>query len=119
MRCKPITRHVLAFAPDGGAPEGDGVVLIGHVALGRGVEHLVLDEHHRVLVADGRLEQALGVVGGRRHHHFQAGDVGEPGLQRLRVLGGVGAAGTGHGAVDNGQVGFAAEHVLGLGGLVH
>ena len=50
------------------------------------VEHLVLEEDHRVVVADGLDEQALGVVGRRGHDDLQPRDVGEDRVQRLRVL---------------------------------
>ena len=48
----------------------------------------MLQEDHRVRVADRRAQQALGVRRGGGHDHLQAGDVGEPGLEALRVLGG-------------------------------
>ena len=37
----------------------------------------MLDEQHRVIVADGGLEHALGVVGCAGHRHVQAGEMGE------------------------------------------
>ena len=42
----------------------------------------------------------------------------EPGFQALGVLGGVAGAGAEGGAVGEGQLGLAAEHVAVLGGLV-
>jgi hypothetical protein len=36
------------------------------------VQQLVLQEHHRVLVPDGGLDQALGVGGRIRRHHLEA-----------------------------------------------
>ena len=78
-------RHVVALAHDVGLAERDRVRLLGHVALER-VEHLVLEEDHRVVVADRLDQQALGVVGVRRHDDLQPRDVGEDRVQRLRVL---------------------------------
>jgi hypothetical protein len=52
--------------------------------LPHGAETGRLQEHHRVRVADGGDEQALGVVGGGGDHHLQAAHVGE---QRLHALG--------------------------------
>ena len=47
--------------------EGDVVALLRHRPLLE-VQHAVLDEHHRVVVADGGDQAALGVVRrGRRH----------------------------------------------------
>ena len=50
------------------------------------VEILVLEVHHRVVVADRRLQQPLGVVCRRRRDHFQPGPMDEPGLRILRVI---------------------------------
>ena len=50
------------------------------------VEQLVLEDQHRVVVAHGALEQALGVVGRGRGDDLQARDVGEEGLQALGML---------------------------------
>ena len=47
---------VLPLPPDGRLAEGDGVVILGHVPLGGGVEYLVLDKDHRVIVPDSGLE---------------------------------------------------------------
>ena len=58
-------RDVAALAHDVGLAERDRVALLRHVA-GGVVEHLVLGEDHRVVVADGRDQQALGVVRVRR-----------------------------------------------------
>ena len=66
-------------------PSGIGVLAVGDLAL-VGVEHLALDEHDRVVVADRGLEQALGVVRRRRHHDLEAGDVRVERLERLAVL---------------------------------
>ena len=47
------------------------------------VHHLVFEKDHRVVVADGALQQALGVVGRRGHDDFQSGNMAEPGVQDL------------------------------------
>ncbi len=49
------------------------------------VEPLGLKEDHRVVAFDGRDQQALGVIGIRRHHRAQAADVGEEGFRTLAV----------------------------------
>ena len=102
---------------DVGETHRDGVVAVRDRAFDE-IELLVLEEDDRVVVADGGLEQALGVGRGGGHADLQAGDVGEPGLQRLRVLGGVAAAAALLGPNDHRQGDFAAEHVAHLGGLV-
>ena len=82
------------------------------------VDRQVLDHQHGVVVADGRLQQALGVgrVGGR--DHLQAGRVREPRLERLRVLGGELVAGAVRRADDHRAADLAAEHRPHLGGVV-
>src|SRR5205823_165993 len=51
------------------------------------VQELVLAEHDRVGVADGRSEQSVGVGGGRRARDLESGMVVEPGLDVLGVVG--------------------------------
>src|SRR3954447_17963714 len=46
---------------------------LGHLALGAAVEVLVLEVEHRVRVADGRCEEALGVLRRRWRHDLQPG----------------------------------------------
>ncbi len=93
--------HLLAGPHDVALADGHLVVPLGHVALGvraprhRGfvrvavegsvVDALRLEEDDRVIVFDGRDQQALGIVGIARHHHFHAADVREDGLGTLRV----------------------------------
>ena len=55
----------------------DEVVDLGHVEA-LAVEHLVLEEHDRVGVADRGLEQALGVGGAVGGDHLEARAVGVP-----------------------------------------
>ena len=78
-------RQVVARAPDRALPMRHDVVLVRQVVLDPAVEVLVLEEEHRVVVADRRLEQALGVVGGRRLDHLEAGRVEEERLGVERV----------------------------------
>ena len=66
--------------------ERDGVLAVGDVAADAAVHLLVLEEEDRVVVADRRPEQALGVVRRRRDHDLQARDVGEERLDRLGVV---------------------------------
>src|SRR5208282_1715860 len=49
------------------------------------VQIFVLEKDHRVVVADRRFDESLGIVGGRRTDNFQAGRVHEPHLRILRV----------------------------------
>src|SRR5690606_41972644 len=68
---------VLALPADGRLAEGDRVIALRHGTL-RLVKPLVLQEQNGVVVADGRLQQALRVVRRRRHDHLQARGVIEP-----------------------------------------
>ena len=77
--------HVGALAADGGLAEVDEVLVVLGDLAALAVEVLVLDEDDRVVVADGRLEQALGVGRRRGHGDQQAGHVQEEGLEAVRV----------------------------------
>ena len=65
------------------------------------IEPLGLQEDHRIVVLDGRDQQALGVVGRGRDHHLQAGDMGEHRLGALAV---------GLAAEDAAAIGHADRH---------
>ena len=76
-----------ALAADDGLAERDQEVgILRHLALD-GVERLRLDEDDRVVVADGRLQEALGIGGCRGPHDLEPGHVVEVRLHALRVLG--------------------------------
>ena len=71
---------------DGRLAERHDVVGVGHVAAHRAVHLLVLEEQHRVVVADRRAEQPARVVRRRRDDDLEPGHVGEEGLDALRVV---------------------------------
>jgi hypothetical protein len=73
-------RGIAAYA------ERDRGGLFGHRLGLAEIEQLVLEEDHRVVVADRGDQQALGVVGRGGRDHHEARHVGEPGLQALAVL---------------------------------
>jgi hypothetical protein len=108
---------VVALTLELGHAERDHELLVRHLALDV-VEHLALDEDHRVVVADGALEQALGV--GRRagRHHLEPRDVGVPRLERLRVLRASCSAAPPGPAEHHRHRELAARHVEHLGGRV-
>src|SRR5688572_28013179 len=54
-------RAVISFALQVGDAERDDVIILGHLALGV-VQHLALEDDHRVRVADRGLEQPLRIV---------------------------------------------------------
>ena len=64
-------RHVAALAPDRGLAERDEVLAVGHLAVLER-EQVVVQVDDRVVVADRRRHQALG-VGGRRRHRRPSG----------------------------------------------
>ena len=78
----------------------------------------MLDDQHRIVVADGRLEHAFGVVGRGGHDDLEAGDVGVHGLKHLRVLRAALRAAAARHADHDGKRGLAAEHVAELGEAV-
>ena len=110
-------RHVVAFALDVGHAERDALVALGHLALGP-VEHLVLEEHHQVVVADGAQQEPLGVGRRRRHDALDARHVGEDRVVAAGMLAGGADAGADLGADDDRALGLAAEHVAEFGALV-
>jgi hypothetical protein len=93
------------------------VLVVGDLAA-LAVEVLVLDEDDRVVVADRRLEQALGVRGGRRDRDEQAGHVEEQRLPRVRVRRAELVAGALRHAHDERHADLAAEHVVDVRGVV-
>ena len=110
-------RVVRAAAHHVGLADGHGVGLFRHRPH-HGQRHLVEHHDHRVVVARGADDQPLGVVGRAGHHHLQAGQVADPSLQALAVLGGEAGAGAGHAEDGDRQRGPPAEHVAHLGELV-
>ena len=62
--------------------KGNRILFLGYVPFDR-ITPLVLEEEHRIVAADGCLEQALDVVGGDGHHHLQSRHVAEPGFEGL------------------------------------
>ena len=109
---------VLALAADLGLADRHQPVLdLRHVEL-LAVEHLVLEEDHRVRVADRGLQQALGVGGVVGRDHLQARHVGVPAGIVLAVLG-RDARGRAVGAAEHDRaVHLAAGHVERLGGRI-
>src|ERR1700739_1496555 len=77
--------EMAAFARNTGFTERDGIVVLGNVFFDPAVEIFRLEENYRVIVADGRLDQTLRVIGGGWANHFQARGVHEPHLRILRV----------------------------------
>ena len=82
------------------------------------VDRQVLDHEHGVVVADGGLQQTLGVSRRGRGHDLQAGRAGEPAVERLRVLGGELIARPVRRADHQRTAHLAAEHRAYLGGVV-
>jgi hypothetical protein len=93
------------------------VLVLGHLAA-LAVEVLVLDEDDRVVVADRRLQQTLGVGRRRGHGDEQAGHVEEERLEAVRVGGAELVAGALRHADDERYGDLAAEHVADVRGVV-
>ena len=109
--------NVVAFALDVGDAEGNEIIAFRHRPF-HAVKPLRFDEEDRVVVADGRLEHALGIAGRRRINHVKTGDVTKNGFERLRMLAAVTLAGAGGGADDQRHFGLRAAHVMPFGRLV-
>ncbi len=78
----------------------------------------MLEEDHRIVVADRLNEQALRFVWRRGNDDLEAGDVGEHRVEALAVLAGGTETRAVHGADHHGCSRLAAEHVAEFGGLV-
>ena len=74
----------------------------------------MLDEHHRVIVAHGGGETALGIVRGGRSDHLEARHVHEERVQALRVLRALAPALADDRAHHERTAFLAAEHVMRL-----
>ncbi|KAH6607090.1 hypothetical protein Trco_003403 [Trichoderma cornu-damae] len=113
--------EVLAGALNLGLAKGeDKVVLLGGLGHGEvlAVHQLVLEDDDGVGVADGGLEQTLGVLGAPGGDDLEAGDAAVPGGVVLRVLGSD-AGGKAVGSAEGDVAGLdATRHVQGLGGGV-
>src|SRR5215212_3373307 len=92
------------------ADRNDLVVVLVDLALGV-VERKALEEDDGVVVADRRLEQAAGIGRIGRAEHLQAGDVGEPGVEALGMLGGQLVAAAAGSADDERAARLTPEHV--------
>jgi hypothetical protein len=90
--------------------EQDGALL--------GVDPKVLDDKHRVVVADRRLQRSLGVGRARRRDDLQSRRGGEPPVEALRVLRRELVARPVGRADDQWTAQFPAEHRSDLGGVV-
>jgi hypothetical protein len=70
-------RAVIAFALQVGDAEGNDVFLLRNLALGV-VQHLTLEHHDRVVVANRAFQEALRVVRRAWTHDLEAGNVRQP-----------------------------------------
>ena len=59
---------------------------IGGAQVGLAVETLVFEKQNRIVAADGRAQQSVGVEGVRREDNAQARNVREDAFARLRVI---------------------------------
>ena len=86
----------MALPLDVGLAEGNAVVAGRHALGAEGldgvVEPLALEHDHRVLARQRRGHQSLGVEGGGRVDHLEAGNMRHEGRPVLRVLGAILAA---------------------------
>lgn len=110
--------EILAGALNLGLAEGNHKVILLR-SLGHGealtVHELVLKDHNGVRVADGSLQETLGILRRPRGDDLQTGDAAVPGAEVLRVLGGD-TGGEAVGATEGDVAGLnAAGHVQGLG----
>ena len=78
--------EVVALELHVGDTDGDGVVFLGHVAANEAIGTLVFQEDGGVVITDGALEQALGIVWRCGGDYLEAGCVAEEGLGALGVV---------------------------------
>ena len=89
-------------------------LLFGHIGVGE-IKQPMLDEDHRIVVANGVDEAALGVIGIGRRHDFQPRHVHEHGVQTLRMLRALPPGFADHAAHDQRHLDLAVIHVAALG----
>ena len=77
----------------------------------------MLEKEHGVVIADGALEQALGIVGRGGRQDFQTGDVREEGFEALRVLRAAPGRADGR-AHDQRDLDRPSRHISHLGSLI-
>ena len=100
-------------------PSGNGVLLLRHRAFDAPLgQHLILEEHYRVIVPDGALHQSFSVIRRTGHNQLQARQVHEQRMGTLRVLRCGRAATASGGAKHDGEGCLPAEHVVDLRHLV-
>ena len=76
---------MLAFALELCFADRHDVIVVRHFALGV-VQHFAFKEAHRIVIADGGLEESLGIVRRGGGHDLEAGNVRQPRFPRLGVL---------------------------------
>src|ERR1700675_1428771 len=74
-----------ALARDPGFSERNDAVAVWNVFFDSSIQILVLEKDYRVVVADCRFDESLGIVSRRRTDYLEAGRVHEPHLWILRV----------------------------------
>src|SRR5713101_5945032 len=106
-------RDVGPGPPNRGLADGSRVVTVGNHSADV-VEAHRLEEHHRVVGADGRFQHALGILGRGRRDDQQAGDEPVQHLEAVRVLRRQLVAGAARHTDHHRHLGLAAEHVADL-----
>ena len=105
----------LARSRDARLADRDHIIVeLRHLA-GMAVQHFVLEEDHRIGIADRGLQQALVVGGRKRRDHLEARDLRVPGRIVLAVLGGDAGGGAVRAAEHDRAAHLAAGHVERLG----
>ena len=110
--------HLFAFADGPGLADGQDVLVFGDLFAERPVDPLRFEEDAGIRVPEAGDEEALGVVGGARHHDLQAGLVDVDVLGGVAVqLGGVDAAAHRHadGQRDGEAAASPGSHSRGVG----
>ena len=88
MHHQPVRDDAQVFALQlhVGLADGHRVVLFGHLAANEAVRPLVLQEYHRIVAADGALEQTLRIVWSGRSDDLESRRVREERLDALGVV---------------------------------
>ena len=109
--------HILTAALDVALSERDGLEAV-HITLHR-VHGLVLHKHDGVFIINGGEHKPQRILRGGGIYDLQAGNMGDPCLQGLRVLcGGTYSCAAGQ-AYHHGHGDFSAEHIAHLCRLIH
>jgi hypothetical protein len=124
VKTRTVTQKCDIFACpfDGGLPQRNGKIALRYRPL-FGKKLFVLENHDRIIIADGGFDQALDVRRLTGYHDLEPGCVNKPGFQGMRMVGCRPQAGTVRTPDHHRNAHLTAEHITDfcclIGQLIH